>query len=128
MCAKILVVDDSSASLMWHKLVLRQGAYDVVTACDGEEGVAKATQEQPDLILMDAVMPKMSGLEASEAIHAVPGLRGVPVVMVMTHGELKALEPELVSGGIDYVVRPVDRDELLLKIASCLNARRAAAA
>ena len=126
MRAKILIVDDSSTSLMWHKLVLRQGPYDVITATDGDEGVAVATAERPDLILMDVVMPKMSGVDACRAIRAVPGLQGVPVVMVSTVNELKTVEAAFLSGCSDYVLKPVDRAALLAKIESCLSARGSA--
>jgi CheY-like chemotaxis protein len=128
MRAKILIVDDSATSLMWHKLVLRQGPYDVVTATDGEAGVAAAAAEKPDLILMDVVMPKMSGIDACRAIRALPGLGEVPIVMVSTLSELKTVESAFVGGCSDYVVKPVDRAELLAKIESCLGAPAVAVA
>jgi CheY-like chemotaxis protein len=128
MRAKILIVDDSATSLMWHKLVLRQGPYDVVTATDGEAGVAVAAAEKPDLILMDVVMPKMDGIEAYRAIRALPGLGDVPIVMVSTPNELKTVESAFVGGGCDYVVKPVDRAELLAKIESCLGVHPVAVA
>lgn len=124
MRAKILIVDDSATSLMWHKLVLRQGPYDVITATDGESGVAMATAEKPDLILMDVVMPKMNGVEACGAIRAVPGMRDVPIVMVSTLSEIKTVESAFLSGCSDYVVKPVERSELLAKIESCLGNRQ----
>ena len=128
MPAKILIVDDSATSLMWHKLVLRQGPYEVVTATDGEAGVAVAAAEKPDLILMDVVMPKLNGIEACKAIRAIPGMREVPIVMVSTLSELKTVESSFVSGCTDYVVKPVDRAELLAKIESCLGIRPVAVA
>ena len=128
MGAKILIVDDSATSLMWHKIVLRQGEYDVVTAADGEAGVAAAKAEQPDLILMDVVMPKMSGIEAVAAIRALPGLRDVPIVMVSTLSEQKTVEASFLNGCSDYVVKPVDRAELLAKIESCLGTQPVAVA
>ena len=126
MPAKILIIDDSTTSLMWHKLALRGAAYDVSTAADGEAGIAAAQANRPDLILMDVVMPGMSGIDASRAIRALPGLGNVPIVMVSTLNELETVAPGFVNGRGDYVVKPVDRAELLAKVESCLGARRAA--
>ena len=128
MAAKILIVDDSATSLMWHKMVLRQGQYDVVTANDGEVGVAMAQAEKPDVILMDVVMPKMGGVDACRAIRALPGLGMVPVLMISTLSELKTVESAFLSGCSDYLVKPVDRAELLAKIESCLGGRKLAVA
>lgn len=127
MTAKILIVDDSATSLMWHKLALRGGPYEVSTAVDGEAAVAAAAATRPDLILMDVVMPKMNGIEACRAIRALPGLGTVPIVMVSTPSEFKAAESDFLSGCRDYVLKPVDRAELLAKIESCLGMRTAVA-
>lgn len=126
MRAKILIVDDSATSLMWHKMALRGGPYDVSTAVDGEAGVAAAQANHPDVILMDVAMPKMNGVDACRAIRALPGLGNVPIVMVATLIELETLEPAFISGCSDHVVKPVDRAELLAKVESCLGARAVA--
>jgi CheY-like chemotaxis protein len=127
MPAKILIIDDSATSLLWHKLVLREGPYDLITATDGAAGVAAADVERPDLILMDATMPKMNGAEACRAIRAIPGLEQVPIIMAATPGEMKLVE-SVRSGCTDHVVKPVDRAELLAKVEGCLGARRSGAA
>ena len=128
MRAKILIVDDSATSLMWHTLALRGGPYDVSTAPDGEAGVAAARALQPDLVLMDTAMPGMNGAEAARAIRALPGLGDVPIVMVCTRGELEAARPSFGQPGSDYVVKPVDRAELLTAVERRLGARAAAPA
>ena len=84
---KILLVDDSVTSLFMEKMVLRQGPYDLVTASDGREGVERALSERPDLIVMDVVMPNMSGVEALRELRARPETRGTPVILVTTRGE-----------------------------------------
>lgn len=118
---KILVVDDSSTSLMWQQMILRQEPYDVITAKDGEEGVATATRETPDLILMDVVMPKKDGLQAVQEIRATPGLKGVPIIMVTTRSEARNVELGYKSGCSDYITKPIDRLELLSKVKSLLG-------
>ena len=115
---KILVVDDSTTSLMWQQMILRPEPYDVITAKDGEEGVAVATRENPDLILMDVVMPKMDGMQAVQAIRATPALKGVPIIMVTTRSEARNVELGYESGCSDYIVKPVNTAELMSKISA----------
>lgn len=75
---KILLVDDSSTILMMEKFILRNGPYDLVTATNGEEGVRKASEHLPDLILLDVIMPKMGGFEACPADPQRRGHEGNP--------------------------------------------------
>ena len=128
MRAKILIVDDSPTSLTWHAIALKAGPYDVVTATDGEAGVAAAVAHRPDLVLMDVEMPKMNGIEACRAIRSTPGLEDVPVVMVSSASERKMVEAAKNSGCTDYLLKPADRAVILATVERCLTTRRAAAA
>jgi CheY-like chemotaxis protein len=67
---KILLVDDAETILMMERMILNKAGYELITAKDGQEAVAKATAERPDLILMDVVMPRMNGFEACKQIRA----------------------------------------------------------
>lgn len=118
---KILVVDDSRTSLLLECTILRKGAYRVVTANDGEEGVSRARTERPDLVLMDVVMPRMNGFEAVRKLRTLPETRQIPVIMVTTRGEGPNVETGFESGCSDYVTKPVDPVELLAKVKSYLN-------
>ena len=118
---KILLVDDSATALMWERLILKSEPYALLTATDGDQAVETATRELPDLILMDVVMPRMSGFEACEALRANPATRAVPIIMVTTRSEAKSVEAGYTSGCTDYITKPIDRLELLAKVRSCLS-------
>src|SRR5512139_3850240 len=118
---RILVVDDSRTASMMTSMILGKSSYDVSTAADGEEGVAKALAEHPDLILMDVVMPRMDGFEACRRLRERDDTKAIPVIMVTTRGELASLEAGYASGCSDYVTKPINGLELLAKVRSCLG-------
>ncbi len=119
-CKKILVVDDSQVVLMKSRMILG-GRYESVFATDGEEAVEKALEEDPDLILMDVVMPKMDGFEACRSIRANPDTNGIPIIMVTTRGEPVNVEMGYASGCNDYITKPIDGAELLRKLENLLE-------
>jgi len=121
---KVLVVDDSGTARMLEQAALSRGPYDVITAKDGAEGVAKATAEKPDLILMDVMMPNMGGFDAVRAIRANDSTRTTPVIMVTTRGEPANVEQGFAAGATDYVTKPVDAVELLAKVRNILGDAR----
>jgi len=118
---KILLVDDSETILMMEQMILQKESYEVVMARDGEEGIAKAVEMKPDLILMDVVMPGMNGFEAVKWLRQQEETKSVPIVMVTTEAEMESMEAGYVSGCNDYVVKPIDRLELLTKVKNLLS-------
>ncbi len=118
---KILLVDDSNTVLLMERMVLSKNSYDVVTARDGQEGVEKALNEKPDLILLDVVMPRMDGFEACRRIRSHDATRAIPVIMVTTRGELDSVELGYESGCNDYITKPINGLELLAKVKNCLG-------
>src|SRR5512138_2736244 len=104
---KILAVDDSETVLLVERSLLSR-SYLVVTAKNGEEGVAKAIAEKPDLILMDVMMPRMNGFDAVRRLRSEPATRNIPVIMVTTRGEMQNVETGYESGCTDYVTKPFD--------------------
>jgi CheY-like chemotaxis protein len=113
---KILVVDDSRTSLFMQQMILKKGPYKVITAGDGLEAVEKAEIERPDLILMDVVMPRMTGFEAVRALRGRESTRGIPIIMVTTRGESPNVETGFESGCTDYVTKPIDPIVLMAKV------------
>lgn len=117
---KILVVDDTE----WNRDLLVQlleDEYEVLQAVDGEQGVTKAEQEKPDLILMDLGMPVMDGWEATRRIKANDELKHIPIIAVTSHAmvgdEIHARE----AGCDDYLPKPIDENELMIKIRKLLQ-------
>ena len=118
---KILLVDDSNTALMMERMILGRGAYELFVAHDGKEGVEKAVEEVPDLILMDLMMPKMNGFEAVKRIREIDATREIPVIMVTTRGEEANMEEGYNIGCNDFVTKPINGLELLAKIQSLLG-------
>ena len=118
---KILLVDDSNTVLMMERMVLSRGPYDFVTARNGEEAVTTALMEQPDLILLDVMMPKMDGFEALRRIRAQEQTKDTPVIMVTTRGEADNIETGFKAGCNDYVTKPIDNVMLLSKIQNLIG-------
>ena len=113
------MVDDSETILMFEQMILKKGGYEIVTAKNGKDGVAKALETKPDLILMDVMMPGMSGFEAVKRLRQDAATRSIPVVMVTTEAE--SMEAGYESGCSDYVVKPIDQLELITKVKSLLG-------
>jgi DNA-binding response OmpR family regulator len=118
---KILLVDDSATVLMMERTILMKGQYEVVTASDGEQGVAKALAERPDLILLDVIMPRMNGFEACRRIREQEATKSTPIIMVTTRGEEPNVEMGFQAGCSDYVTKPINALELMTKLKALLG-------
>jgi len=118
---KILLVDDSSTILMMEKFILRNGPYELLTATNGEEGVLKAAEHMPDLILLDVIMPKMGGFEACRLLRSTRATSEIPIIMVTTRGEAANVEAGWANGCTDYVTKPINAIELLAKVRNFLG-------
>ena len=124
MSKKILLVDDSATVLMMERMILAAERFEIVTAANGLEGQQKAKSEQPDLILMDIVMPQVNGIQACKALRDDPTTRHIPIILVTTRGEADSMEQGYESGCNDYVTKPVNSAELLSKVRNLLGAAR----
>ena len=117
---KILVVEDVDSS---RDLVVQllEDDYEVIEAVNGEEAVALAGRERPDLILMDLSLPVMDGWEATRQIKANDDLKSVPVIALTAHAMKGDEEKAKVAGCNDYMSKPVDENELFAKVAKYLG-------
>ena len=95
---------------------LRFAGYEVVTAENGEEGVLMATQEKPDMILMDIRMPKLTGYEACARIKADPALADIPVVFLSAKGQEAEIRTGLDAGASEYLLKPFGPMELVERV------------
>jgi twitching motility two-component system response regulator PilH len=115
---KILIVDDSATDRQFLVEVLSKQGYQCVIAQSGDEGIAKSKSEQPDLILMDIIMPGTDGFKATRSITRDEATKHIPVIVCTS----KKLETDRVwavrQGAKDYVLKPVDPKDLLAKIAA----------
>lgn len=118
---RILIVDDSPTDQHVLKGMLEKNGYQTVTAATGEEGIAKAKQEKPDLILMDVVLPGLSGFQATRQITKDPITCNIPVIIVTNKDQVTDRVWGLRQGAKDYVVKPVDEAELTSKINAALK-------
>lgn len=119
---KVLIVDDSSTTLMMERMILeRRTPYQCVTAMNGAEAVAKAEVENPDLILMDVVMPKMNGFDACKELRQKESTRETPIILVTTRGEESYVEAGFQSGCNDYITKPINSSELVKLLQSYLG-------
>lgn len=119
---KILVVDDSPTDRQFLLETLAKQGYQVVTAESGEEAIAKAKSEGPDLILMDVVMPGLNGYQATRSITRDDTTKDIPVIMCTSKGAETDKIWGMRQGAIDYLVKPIDPSQLLAKIAGIHNA------
>ena len=115
---KILIVDDSPTDRQFLLEKLSKHGYQCVTAESGDEAVAKAKSEQPDLVLMDVVMPGTNGYEATRAIARDSSTRHIPVIICTARKQETDRVWGLRQGARDYIVKPINQAELLAKISA----------
>jgi two-component system cell cycle response regulator DivK len=119
--AKILIVEDNEMNRdMLSRRLARRG-YQIVLAVDGGEGIAAATAESPDLILMDMSLPVVDGWEATRRLKAEPLTRAIPVIGLTAHAMAGDREKVLEAGCDDYDTKPVELPRLLQKIEMLLG-------
>ena len=122
MAKKVLLVDDSTTTLMMEEMILKQRtAYETVTAKDGLDAIARAVETNPDLVLMDVVMPRMNGFEACKRMRLENSLRTTPIILVTTRGEEEYVEAGFQSGCNDYITKPINSRELVTLLHSYLG-------
>jgi two-component system alkaline phosphatase synthesis response regulator PhoP len=117
---KILIAEDERDIRDLVSFTLQFAGYQVVAAADGQEAVELAIREQPDMILMDVRMPRLSGYEACKRIKAEPSLVDVPVVFLSAKGQDSEIRLGLEAGAQEYVVKPFAPAELVEKVKSLL--------
>ena len=115
---KILVINNSPTERHVLVEILNKGGYDIITAESGEEGIEKARAEQPDLILMDVVMPGLNGYQATRTLTRDESTKHIPVIVCTSKGQETDKIWGLRQGAHDYMTKPINGDELLMKIAA----------
>ena len=117
----ILIVEDNPESLDILRARLTAHNYEVITAPDGEAGLTMAREREPDLILLDIMMPKMDGIEVCRRIKGDPSLPFMPIIMVTAKADSKDVVAGLEAGGDEYLTKPVDHASLVARVKSMLR-------
>ena len=115
---KILIVDDSPTERHVLNDLLTKAGFEVVASDSGEDAIHKSKQQKPDLILMDVVMPGLNGFQATRAISRDPETKSIPIIICTSKSQETDKIWGLRQGARDYIVKPVNREELLAKINS----------
>ena len=118
---RILAIDDTPENLEIVRMRLEANGYEVVTAGDGEEGLAEARALKPDLILLDIMMPRLDGIGVVRELKQDPSLRSIPVILVTAKADTRDVVEGLDAGGDDYLTKPFEHRALLARVRSMLR-------
>jgi CheY-like chemotaxis protein len=121
----VLVVEDHEDTRLLLKTMLEMDGYLVAEAKDGEDGVSVACRVRPQLIIMDATLPRLDGLAATRRIRSDSALEGVPVVFLSGHAQPSFRAAALDAGGTDFLVKPISLVELASALERHLHANAA---
>jgi len=118
--SKILVAEDERDIRDLVAFTLRFAGHEVVVATNGEEAVQTALQSNPDLILMDVRMPRMTGYEACKLMKANPDLKDIPIVFLTARGQESEIQQGLEAGAEEYLLKPFAPDQLTTRVKAIL--------
>ena len=120
---RILAVDDVANNLEIVRIRLEAEGYEVITAADGEEALARMRGSEPDLVLLDIMMPKLDGIAVLKQFRQERSSRFVPVILVTAKGETRDIVEGLEAGGDEYLIKPYEQAELIARVRSLLRVK-----
>ena len=121
--SRVLIVDDNAQNLELLQAFLETLPVQVATACDGLDCLEKVKEFHPDLILLDIMMPRMSGFQVCKQLKSDPSTRDIQILVVTALNELGDIEQATECGTDDFVSKPVNKFELLTRVKSLLRVR-----
>jgi DNA-binding response OmpR family regulator len=119
--AKIVIAEDEPDIRELIAFALRFAGHEVISGANGEEGYELAKKEQPDLVMLDVRMPKMTGYEACQRIKSEPGTAHIPVVFLSAKGQESEIEQGIAAGAEEYLLKPFAPDQLVERIRAILQ-------
>ena len=121
---RILIVEDNPQNMRLIEMTLRSGEYTLLRAVDGEEALAVAIRESPDLIIMDIQLPKMSGLEVTQRLRQLPEFANTPIIALTAYA-MKGDEKKFLQAGCSaYLAKPINTRELPRLVAEMLAKKK----
>ncbi|MBL8415803.1 MAG: response regulator [Propionivibrio sp.] len=121
MSKKVLIADDEPNIVISLEFLLRREGFEVLVAVDGEEALAKARAERPDLVLLDVMMPKMNGFDVCQALRADPELASMRVLMLTAKGRETEVSKGLGLGADGYMTKPFSTKDLVAQVRVLLG-------
>ena len=121
---RILIADDNPQGVELLEAYLAGAEYDIETAADGDETLRKVKEWQPDLILLDIMMPKISGFEVCKRIKGNPLTSDIVVLMVTALDQPSDIDRAVDAGTNDFLTKPINKTELLVRVRAALKARQ----
>lgn len=121
---KIFLVDDQQINLQLLNIVLRDQGFELLSATSGEEAIAKIQETMPDLILLDIMMPGIDGFETCNQLKSIPTVKDIPIIFMSALTQAKDIVKGFELGGVDYITKPFEAKEVLVRINNQINIRR----
>ncbi|EHA16298.1 response regulator transcription factor [Halomonas sp. HAL1] len=118
--AKVLVVDDEPNIVLSLEFLMEQAGFEVVTAEDGEQALARVNDSQPDLLLLDISLPGISGFDVLERLRNEEATAQLPIIMLTAHGRDVEREKGMALGADDYITKPFSTQSLVEKVKALL--------
>lgn len=118
---RVLIVDDDPAALRMIEYIFDRADYEVYLAATGPEALSKADEAKPDLVILDVMMPDVTGLEVCQRLRAQPALERLPIIMLSARDQLEDKVNGFEAGADDYVAKPVEPQELLARAKALLH-------
>lgn len=118
---KILVIDDLPENVLLLREKLEEAGYEVISAYDGKSGLRMTEEEQPDLVMLDVMMPEIDGLEVCKLIGRNEKTSFIPIILVTAKSGAEDIKEGLEAGAFDYIKKPFNKIELLARVNSALK-------
>lgn len=121
MSKKIMSVDDSASVRQMVSFTLEAAGYQVATAVDGQDALAKLTASPADMVIADLNMPNMNGIDLVKALRAMPQYRGVPIILLTTESQAEKKAEGKAAGATGWIVKPFQQEQLLAVVKKVLG-------
>ena len=113
---KVLIVDDVISNVLLLKVLLNNEKFQIVTASNGTEALAQVKKEKPDLVLLDVMMPDISGFDVAKQMKADPEMSDIPIIFLTALNSTADIVKGFQVGGNDFISKPFNKEELIIRV------------